>query len=87
MPGVTKVSANQAKGAILGPGASSVFTEGQRTSLLGDKVAPHGKPPHTSPTMVESSKTVFAQGKPVVRSGDAATCGHAANGSSTVFAG
>jgi len=37
--------------------------------------------------MVESSKTVFAQGKPVVRSGDSATCGHAANGSSTVFAG
>ncbi len=87
MPGVTKVSKNQAQGAILGPGASTVFTEGARTSLLGDNVAPHGKPPHTSAKMVESSKTVFANGKQVVRSGDAASCGHAANGASTVFAG
>lgn len=87
MPAVTRVSKNQAQGAILGPGSSTVFTEGSRTSLLGDKVAPHGKPPHTSASMVESSKTVFATGKKVVRSGDSASCGHAANGASTVFAG
>jgi uncharacterized Zn-binding protein involved in type VI secretion len=87
MPGVTKVTANQAQGAILGPGSPTVFTEGQRTSLLGDRVAPHGKPPHTAPVMVQASSTVFATGKPVVRSGDSASCGHSANGSSTVFAG
>jgi len=87
MPAVTRVSADRAQGAILGPGSSTVFTEGQRTSLLGDRVAPHGKAPHSSPTMVESSSTVFATGKPVVRAGDSASCGHPATGASTVFAG
>jgi len=87
MPGVTRVGKDNAKGSILGKGASTVFTEGSRTSLLGDKVAPHGKPPHTSPSMVKSSTTVFAQGKGVVRSGDTASCGHAATGSGTVFSG
>jgi len=87
MPGVTRVGKDNAKGSILGTGASTVFTEGSRTSLLGDKVAPHGKPPHTSPSMVKSSTTVFAQGKGVVRSGDTASCGHAATGSGTVFSG
>tara|TARA_B110000285_G_C14926353_1_gene515182 strand:+ start:437 stop:700 length:264 start_codon:yes stop_codon:yes gene_type:complete len=87
MPGVTRVGKDTAKGSILGTGASTVFTEGSRTSLLGDKVAPHGKPPHTSPVIVKSSTTVFAQGKGVVRKGDPATCGHAATGSSTVFSG
>ena len=42
MPAVTRVSNDQARGSILGPGSSTVFTEGSRTSLLGDKVAPHG---------------------------------------------
>ena len=87
MPGVSRVGRDAAKGTILGPGASTVFTEGSRTSLLGDKVAPHGKPPHSSPTIAKSSTTVFAQGKGVVRKGDTATCGHATTGSSTVFSG
>lgn len=87
MPAVTRVSKDAAKGAVLGPGSPTVFTEGSRTSLLGDKVAPHGKPPHASPTIIEGSKTVFATGKPVVRKGDAASCGHVTTGASTVFAG
>ena len=87
MPAISRVGSNQAGGVIVGPGASTVIAEGARVSLKGDKVAAHGRPPHTSPTMVGSSGTVFAQGKPVVRAGDAATCGHAANGASTVFAG
>jgi uncharacterized Zn-binding protein involved in type VI secretion len=87
MPAVTRVSKDQAKGSILGPGSPTVFTEGSRTSLLGDKVAPHGKPPHTSAVIVKASTTVFATGKPVVRKGDPASCGHAATGASTVFAG
>lgn len=87
MPGVTRVGSDNAQGLIVGPGASTVFTEGFKTSLINDKVVTHGKPPHTSPTMITASSTVFAQGKPVVRKGDSATCGHSATGSGTVFAG
>ena len=87
MPAITRVQVNTAGGPITGPGASTVFCEGQKVSLLQDKVAPHGKPPHTSPVIVGSSSTVFANGKPVVRSGDPASCGHTTNGASTTFAG
>ena len=87
MPAITRVGTNQAGGVITGPGAPTVKAEGARVSLKGDKVAAHGKPPHASPVMVGSSSTVFANGKPVVRAGDDASCGHAANGASTVFAG
>lgn len=87
MPAITRVGVNQAGGVIVGPGAGTVKAEGARVSLKGDNVAAHGKPPHAAPTMVGSSSTVFADGKPVVRAGDAASCGHSANGASTVFAG
>ena len=76
MPAVTRVSANSASGTITGPGAPTVFCEGNKVSLLNDKVAPHGKPPHSSATIVGASGTVFANGKPVVRAGDPANCGH-----------
>jgi uncharacterized Zn-binding protein involved in type VI secretion len=87
MPAITRVGSNQAGGVIVGPGASTVKAEGARVCLKGDNIAAHGKPPHAAPTMVGASGTVFAEGKPVVRAGDSATCGHSANGASTVFAG
>ena len=37
MPGVTKVLADTAGGTNLGPGAPTVITEGQPTSVIGDK--------------------------------------------------
>jgi len=87
MPKLTRVVANSAGAPIQGPGASTVFCEGQKVSLLQDSVTPHGKAPHSGAVMVGSSSTVFANGKPVVRAGDAASCGHAADGASTTFAG
>ena len=87
MPAITRVGSNQAGGVITGPGSSTVKAEGARVSLKGDNIAAHGDPPHTAPVMVGSSSTVYATGKPVVRSGDSASCGHTANGASTVFAG
>ena len=87
MPAITRVGVNQAGGIITGPGSSTVKAEGARVSLINDGVAAHGKPPHTAPVMVGASSTVFATGKPVVRAGDSASCGHTANGASTVFAG
>ena len=87
MPGVTRVLQDNAQGTIIGPGASTVITEGQPTSVINDNVSTHGEAPHVSPTMTTGSGTVFAEGKPVVRKGDTASCGHAATGSGTVFAG
>jgi len=87
MPAVTRVTANTASGTITGPGAPTVFCEGQKVSLIQDKVAPHGNPPHALAVIVGASSTVFANGKPVVRAGDPASCGHSTNGASTTFAG
>ena len=87
MPAVTRVSANQAGSTIVGPGASTVYCEGNNVSLISDNIAPHGKPPHAKAKIVGASSTVFANGKPVVRAGDPASCGHSANGASTTFAG
>jgi len=87
MPGISRVNVDTAGGTITGPGASSVFVNGSKVSLLGDSVASHGDSPHDNATMVESSSTVSAEGKGVVRQGDAASCGHTATGSSDTFAG
>lgn len=87
MPGVSRVTTDNAGGLIVGPGAPTVFTEGQPTSTVNDNIATHGDPPHVGATMVGSSGTVYAEGKLVCRSGDNASCGHSASGSGTVFAG
>ncbi len=60
---------------------------GQWRSVINDSVSPHGDPPHVSATIVSASSTVFAEGKPVTRKGDSASCGHSATGSGTVFSG
>jgi uncharacterized Zn-binding protein involved in type VI secretion len=45
-------------------------------------------PPHPHPGSAASSATVFIEGKPVHRNGDAISCGDtASNGSHDVFAG
>lgn len=69
-------------------GAKSVFVESSPLSLVGDQVAPHGEPPHSSSFVVNGSNTVFAEGRPITLVGSATTCGHPITfGSLTVFAG
>ena len=86
MPGVTRVLSDNAVGTILGPGAPTVKTEGQSTSVINDSVSPHGDPPHVSATIVSASSTVFAEGKPVSRIGDSMDFGALFQGSPNVFA-
>ena len=86
MPGVSRVGTDMAGGVIGGPGAGTVRINGSACSLLGDSVTPHGVAPHAGASMAAASSTVFAEGGRVVRSGDLASCGHAATGSSNVFA-
>ena len=88
MPGISRVNVDTARGLITGPGASSVFVNGSKVSLKGDSVAAHSPGGiHNSATMVGSSSTVSAEGKFIVRAGDAASCGHTATGSSDSFSG
>lgn len=89
MPGIARVGVDSAGGAITGNLAPTVKVNGSPVAVQGAAVASHAPvPPHVgSPTMVGHSGTVFANGIPVCRAGDAASCGHAASGSANVFAG
>lgn len=75
-------------GVITGPGVTNVLVEGVPISVIGDTVAPHGEPPHTSPTMVIGSSTVKAGGRAIcLESRSFATCNHPqSTGASTVKA-
>jgi uncharacterized Zn-binding protein involved in type VI secretion len=85
--GVSRVLRDRAGDLILGPGARTVFVNKLVVSVIGDRIAPHSSGAHLSATMIESSKSVFAAGKTVVRDGDKASCGDVATGSTDVFAG
>ena len=87
MPGAARVNVDTAGGTIIGNLAPTVFVNGAPIACKGAQIAPHGKSPHDAPVMSGSSSTVKANGIPVCRAGDVATCGHAASGSSNVIIG
>lgn len=85
--GVARVAQDTAGGVITGVLAPTVFINGKNVAVMGATVAGHGSAPHASPTMQGHSSRVFANGLPICREGDAATCGHSATGSGNVFSG
>lgn len=85
MPGVARKSGDAAGGTIIS-GSTNVYANGLAIARIGDGVAPHGLPPHASPTMAEGSNNVYVNGIAICRAGDAATCGHSATGSGNVIA-
>lgn len=85
MPNAAKVGVSLAGGIISGPGCSTVFVEGAPLSLVGDSISPHGITPHDLSIITTGSLLVIAEGLPVVRVGDFASCGHAVSlGAATV---
>lgn len=80
MPNISLVGESVAGGVIAGPGCPTYTVLGKPISLLGDAVTPHGNGQHAGPTMVQGSSWMTIDGIPVVRSGNAASCGHVANG-------
>lgn len=84
MPGVSRVGIDKAGGTIVGALAPTVLVNGVPITVLGAPVVPHGKGPHAGPVMATASSNVFANGIPVCRAGDIASCGHASSGSSNV---
>ena len=73
MPGIARVGIDSAGGTITGGGQSSVYVDGALAAVLGDAVAPHGPGLHAAATMAAASGSVFADGIPVCRAGDAAS--------------
>ncbi len=55
-----RVGNDSAGGVIGGPGAKDVLVGGAVLSLVGDKVAGHGKSKHAKPTIASGSGNVFA---------------------------
>ena len=86
MPGVSRVNLDTAGGLIVGNLAPTVYVETYNVVVIGAAVQPHGAAPHNNAVMVGGSTTVFANNIGVCRVGDLASCGHAATGSTTVFA-
>lgn len=85
MPGVTR-HGDTAGGAI-SSSQSTVKANSINIIVHGDSVASHGDSPHNAATMIAGSNNVFIGGIAVVNTGDAATCGHTSNGSSSVNVG
>jgi uncharacterized Zn-binding protein involved in type VI secretion len=88
MRGIARDTGRDLAGGPFTTGSPNVFVNGMPAVRLWDKAAPHGKGPHTFPSMMVGSSNVFVNGRPVCRAGDLASCGHPAmNGSTNVFAG
>ena len=73
-------------------GSPDVYTNGRKQMRVGDAYVPHGcvvghAPPHAR-ALAEGSATVFVNGKPAGRKGDAIDCGgNAQTASGDVFIG
>lgn len=87
MPGIARDSGTDLAGGSLIQGSPNVFVNGKPAVRKGDRVAGHGKPPHSGPVMIGCSSTVIVNGIGVCRAGDRASCGHPATGSPNVSAG
>lgn len=86
MPGVARDAGTDVAGGADIQGSPNVSVENKPVVRIGDLIAGHGKPPHSSPVMVGGSGNVFANNIGVCRAGDSASCGHPTSGSGTVFA-
>lgn len=73
-------------GGKLIPSQSSVFFDGKEVIVDGDSIEPHGIGSHAAAT-ISGSSSVKIGGKSVVVTGDIASCGDVAIGSSTVIIG
>lgn len=75
-------------GGALIPSQSTVYFNGKLVIVDGDDVTPHGIGLHgLPPAKMIGTSMVKIGGKSIVKTGDTATCGHSATGSSTVIIG
>ena len=85
MPGIARVGWDSAGGRQLGGGQDWARVDGALIVVRGGAVASHPPCPnpaiHCSAQMVGATEHMRIDGIPVVRAGDAATCGHPSTGS------
>ena len=86
MPSVGRVGLDSAGGTIT-TGNMSVEVNGLPICIVGSKIEGHGNSPHSSPSMVAGSQSVFAGVMNICRAGDPASCGHRLISGSNVEAG
>lgn len=81
MPGIACKSVDAAGGTQIAGGQSKFKVRGQLAVVLGDKVEPHGEPPHSPlPVMVQATGRFRIQGIATCRAGHVASCGHPTSG-------
>ena len=80
MPNVQRVDDVNDVGGAAQVGVSSVRVNNKPIIVVGNPVAPHQK--HKGIVTTGGSGTVKAGGKPVIRTGDADSCGHSRVGGS-----
>ncbi|RCV88879.1 type VI secretion system PAAR protein [Billgrantia montanilacus] len=66
-------------------GSPTVMVDGKPVARLGDPLAPHSKPNHSSHprAIAEGSGTILVDGKPAALTGHAVSCGGVVIGSAT----
>ena len=88
MPVIAMVGVDTAGGTISASAQADppVTIDGNPVSVIGDGIVPHPPCPtvpiHCAATMAAGSPGVTIDGVPICRTGDAASCGHPAVGSS-----
>jgi uncharacterized Zn-binding protein involved in type VI secretion len=93
MPGVVRLGdVNSAGGAVIKNQVKNVFVNGKPICVVGDGVSPHPPCPknhkHCKARTSQGSRSVTANGIPVVYKGNRDTCGHPRNTcSNNVFVG
>lgn len=73
---VGRVGRDKAGGLLATPLVPTVTVDGFPIAVVGTPITPHGRAPHSAPTMAKGSPNVFAGGLPVCGTTDVATCGH-----------
>ena len=80
-------SPNDAGAVVTATSVVTVFALGKTVATDDDGVEGHGIGAHAAPVTKNGSSTVFAEGEPINRKGDADSCGHTRDGASTVYEG
>jgi uncharacterized Zn-binding protein involved in type VI secretion len=80
MPSSALVGVDSAGAVIVGAINKKLTVGGKACAVVGDKVAGHGKSPHSGPVMVQGSSKLTVDGIPVCLRGHLASCGHTATG-------
>jgi uncharacterized Zn-binding protein involved in type VI secretion len=74
---LSRVGDKNDRGGMILDGANTVFANNKKVGLHTSDISPHPKgKKHKRAKTTGGSPTVFAEGKPVLRTGSGNTCGH-----------